>query len=177
MTAPQLTTVLKILDNENNLSQRADQKAVAALSSLGVFMVFFIVYYRSIPVNVFTVPIMFLYFSLAAMSIIWLISALRPRVGLKGAKQAGPNVSFFGSICRFPDADSYCQALAVQACDESAAVQLFSRQIFEVAQINAVKYKYINRAIFTAISALLVELVIIFYLFLVYWGSHVPLVI
>jgi hypothetical protein len=55
-------------------------------------------------------------------------------------------------------------------------VQLFSRQIFEVAQINAVKYKYINRAIFTAISALLVELVIIFYLFLVYWGSHVPLV-
>ncbi len=175
MNTPSLTTVLKILDNENNLSQRADQKAMATLSSLGVFMVFFVVYYRSIPVNALTVPLVLLYFVLAALSIVWLITALRPRTKPKPVSYQKANVTFFGSICHFPDPESYCQALATQAGDEMAAVELFGRQIYDVAQINAVKYKFINRATFTVVSALMVELVVIIYLFLTYWGSHVPL--
>jgi hypothetical protein len=175
MPTTPLNIVLKILDNENNLSQRADQKAVATLSSLGVFMVFFIVYYRSIPVNAFTVSVILLYFFLAGMSIIWLITALRPRIRPRGARPEGVNVSFFGSICQFPDAESYCQALSTQAVDEVSAVALFSRQIYDIARINAVKYKFINRAVFTVVAALLVELVIIIYLFLNYWGSHIPI--
>jgi hypothetical protein len=174
MPGPSLATVLKILDNENNLSQRADQKAVSTLSSLGVFMVFFVVYYRSIPVNVITVPLVLSYFILAALSIVWLITALRPRTKHK-ASPGSVNVTFFGSICRFDDAESYCQALAAQSGDEETAARLFSRQIYEVAQINQVKYRNINRATITVISALMVELVVIIYLFLSYWGSHVPL--
>jgi len=176
MAEPSLPVILKILDNENNLSQRADQKAVATLSSLGVFMVFFIVYYRSIPVNAVTVPLVLLYFVMAALSIIWLITALRPRTKPKVAGAPVVNVTYFGSICRFPDAAAYCQALATQAGDEAAVVRLFSQQIYEVAQINQAKYKYINRATFSVVLALLVELVVIIYLFLNYWGSHVPLI-
>ena len=177
MPSPSLATVLKILDNENNLSARADQKAVSTLSSLGVFMVFFIVYYRSIPVNAVTVPLVLLYFILAALSIIWLITAMRPRTKQKACSLPEANVTFFGSICRFPDAASYAEALAAQTGDEAAAAHLFSRQIYEVAQINAVKYKFINRATFAVVAAIMVELAVIIYLFLYHWGGYVPLVV
>ena len=40
-----LSTLFKILDNENQIMQRTDQKATTLLSILGVFMVFFIVHF------------------------------------------------------------------------------------------------------------------------------------
>ena len=43
MAGDKLSVVLRILDNENHLLERADQKAIALLSVLGVFMVFFVV--------------------------------------------------------------------------------------------------------------------------------------
>ncbi len=80
MATSSLPIVLRILDNENRLVERADQKSISLLSILGVFMVFFIVYYRVIPMNPFTVVVIVLYFLCALMSIISLIMAIRPRI-------------------------------------------------------------------------------------------------
>ena len=41
MPQDKLSIVLRILDNESQLIERADRKAIALLSILGVFMVFF----------------------------------------------------------------------------------------------------------------------------------------
>ena len=43
MAGGKLSVVLRILYNENHLLERADQKTIALLSTLGVFMVFFVV--------------------------------------------------------------------------------------------------------------------------------------
>ena len=42
--ASMLSSVLRVLDAENRLIERADQKAISLLAALGVFMVFFIAY-------------------------------------------------------------------------------------------------------------------------------------
>ena len=57
MSADRFSLVFRILDNETRLLERADQKAISLLSILGVFMVFFIVYYRLVPVNTFTLVV------------------------------------------------------------------------------------------------------------------------
>ena len=46
-----LSTLFKILDNENQIMQRTDQKATTLLSILGVFMVFFIVHFLKLQMN------------------------------------------------------------------------------------------------------------------------------
>ena len=62
MANDNLAIVLRILDHENHLVERADQKSISLLSILGVFMVFFIVYYRVIPINFLTGGLIVLYF-------------------------------------------------------------------------------------------------------------------
>ena len=48
-----LSTLFKILDNENQILQRTDQKATTLLSILGVFMVFFIIHFlKQLPIIV-----------------------------------------------------------------------------------------------------------------------------
>ena len=80
MTGDKLSVVLRILDNENHLLERADQKAIALLSTLGVFMVFFVVYFRVIPINAITITLCSIYFFFALLSIISLIMTVRPRI-------------------------------------------------------------------------------------------------
>ena len=45
MQEREFSTLLKILDGEQQIIQRTDQKAFTMLSLLGVFMVFFIVHF------------------------------------------------------------------------------------------------------------------------------------
>jgi hypothetical protein len=57
--------------------------------------------------------------------------------------------------------------------DESAVFNIYSRQIFNLAQINAAKYKHLHRATFITIAALAIELTIIIYLFASYMGAGI----
>lgn len=163
-----LPLVLRILDNENRLVERADQKSISLLSILGVFMVFFVVYYRVIPMNPFTVTVIVLYFTFALMSIISLIMAIRPRIRReKGDAKVAPTLdpAFFSGISAFPDFAAYKDSLQKLLEDESAVADNYIRQIYSVARINREKYKFVQRGVVFVIISLALELTVITYLF------------
>jgi hypothetical protein len=168
MAVSNLPIVMRILDNENRLVERADQKSISLLSILGVFMVFFIVYYRVIPMNPFTVVLIVLYFLFAMMSIISLIMAIRPRIRReKGKDEVAPTLdpAFFTGISAFPDVSAYKETLQKMLEDEASITETYIRQIFSVARINQSKYRFVQRGVVLVIITLAIELVIIAYLF------------
>ena len=172
MANDNLAIVLRILDHENHLVERADQKSISLLSILGVFMVFFIVYYRVIPINVLTGGLIVLYFLFALLSIVHLIMAIRPRIRkeeddteIKG-KVLSCDPAFFTGICSFPNASAYKESLKTVLDNEDSITDIYIRQIFSVARINSVKYKYVQRGVVLVITTLGIELVLITYLFI-----------
>ena len=177
MSSNKLFSVLRILDAENRLLERADQKAISLLSALGVFMVFFIVYYRFVPINVLTVVLLSIYFLASLMAIVGLIMTVRPRVQTSEEEAADTEKSvasepaFFAGICKFPTLSAYRQSLEDMIKDEAATIDIYTRQIFSLAQVNAAKHKHIHRAIFLVIIALAAELAIVAYLFIYYYGQ------
>jgi hypothetical protein len=176
-----LPFVLRILDTENRLLERADQKAISLLSALGVFMVFFVVYYRIIPMNAFTVVLLLIYFVVALMAIVSLILTVRPRIRLDEeeaeatGKATACEPAFFGGICRFPTLSAYREALEDMVKDESSVIDVYSRQIFNLARINAVKYRNMQRAVLLVVIALAVELTLVAYLFIHYHAQGASL--
>jgi len=175
MTSNRFLVVLRILDNETRLLERADQKAISLLSILGVFMVFFIVYYRLVPVNVFTIVVVTVYFCLALFAIWNLIMVVRPRV--EGGGQSPPSAAgargdptFFQGICRYPDAQAYKESLDSIVDDDESTLEMYTRQIYSLARINEAKYRYVQRGVILVIGALAAELVLIAYLFASYLG-------
>jgi hypothetical protein len=173
MAKDNLSILLGILENENKLVERADQKSISMLSILGVFMVFFIAYYRIIPINPLTVTLIVLYFSFALLSIMHLIMAIRPRIRTESEGKGKPiarDPAFFTGISSFPTPSAYKEALEKMLADESQVTDVYIRQIFSVARINQVKYKFVRRGIILVISTLTVELSIIVYLFVSHMG-------
>jgi hypothetical protein len=176
-----LLFVLRVLDTENRLLERADQKAISLLSALGVFMVFFIVYYRLIPINVFTVILLSIYFIVALMAIVSFILTVRPRIRLVEDetkdmdKAAECEPAFFAGICKFPTLSAYRQALQDMIKDEASAIDVYTRQLFGLARVNAAKYKNIRRAVLLVIIALATELALVAYLFIYYYSQGATL--
>ena len=181
MNSNRLSSVLRILDAENRLLERADQKAISLLSTLGVFMVFFIVYYRLIPINAITVVLISIYFVASLMAILSFIMVVRPRIRQSEEETEDTNKSpmaepaFFAGICKFPNLSAYRQSLENMIKDEPAIIDIYTRQIFSLARLNAVKYKHIQRAVLLVIIALTTELVIVAYLFIYYYSLGVEI--
>jgi hypothetical protein len=171
MSTENLNLILRILDAENKLIERADQKAISLLSILGVFMVFFIAYFRVMPVDITTSILVSLYFVFALLSIIHLVMAIRPRIRKDIEATADNNnltcdPAFYTGICSFPDATSYKATLLTVLQDEKVVTDMYVRQIYSVAQINAVKFKYVQRGVVLVITSICLELTIIVYLFI-----------
>ena len=178
MNSNKLSEILKILDNENHLLERADQKAISMLSVLGVFMVFFIVYYRLIPVNIVSVALIAIYFLSALMAILSLIMTVRPRIRQNenneaedGEKIQVSEPGFFAGISKYQNFSAYKQVLEDMVEDETTVIDVYARQIYNIARINSSKYKHIQHAVFFVIIALTTELAIITYLFIYHLGE------
>jgi len=176
-----LLFVLRVLDTENRLLERADQKAISLLAALGVFMVFFIVYYRLIPINFFTVILLSIYFVFSLMAIVSFILTVRPRIHLVEEetkdtdKTAECEPAFFMGICKFPTLSAYRQALQDMIKDEASIIDIYTRQLFGLARVNAAKYRNIQRAVLLVIIALAAELALVAYLFIYYYGQGATL--
>lgn len=169
-----LPIILRILDNENRLVERADQKSISLLSILGVFMVFYIVYYRVIPMNPLAMTLIVLYFIFSAMAIISLIMAIRPRIR---REKTDPRVApaldpaFFSGISSFPTAAAYKEGLQKLLEDDTTVADNYIKQIYSVARINREKYKFVQRGVVFVIGALAIELITIVYLFAYHMNS------
>jgi hypothetical protein len=162
------TKVLRILDDQNKLVERADTKAISLLSTLGIFTVFFIAHFNNIPINTVSIILLGIYFVGVLTSIFHIIMAISPRIHSKKSDQA-ENIdestayqpTFFAGISRFADVSAYKKRLDDLLSDEPSTTDIYIQQIYEIAKINTLKYKYVQRAVWLVIITLTAQLTLI----------------
>lgn len=160
--------VLRILDDQNKLVERADTKAISLLSTLGIFTVFFIAHFNDIPINAVTITLLGIYFISVLAAIYTIIMAISPRIRVKKSNAAenfnessAYQPTFFAGISKFADAATYKKRLDDFLSDEPGTTDLYVQQIYEIAKINTVKYKYVQRAVWLVVITLAAQLTLI----------------
>jgi hypothetical protein len=155
-----------ILQGEQSILSRTDQKAYTLLSVLGVFMVFFIVYYRLLVVNYFILGMLGVYFTAAFFTIWSLVRTILPRVHKesKSDTETTPlDPTFFGGIRKFPTSEKYfahLKELDAQE-DEEYFLKLLSGQVHALANINWTKNRNLRNGVYGFILAISTELLMI----------------
>lgn len=163
--------VMKILDDQNNLGARADTKVMAFLTALYILTVFFVAFAHDIPINYFSGLLLIVYL-VAAITGMWnIVMTINPRIRVRGkgenkAKLDPNRAAFFAEICKFDSAGEYKECLQEFLKDEDTLLDVYIRQIYEVSQLTAAKYKYAQRAVYFVMAALSTQFVLIFYVFL-----------
>ena len=99
----EFNALLQVLSGEQQVIQRTDQKAFTLLSILGVFMVFFIVHFPKIQMNLFIFLMMMVYFTSAMGTIYYLVRVIVPRISKPRASHSNENTnpSFFSGIIQW----------------------------------------------------------------------------
>ena len=158
-----IAPIFQILQSEQNILQRTDQKAFTLMSILGVFMVFFIVHFLKININWFNVVMVFIYFIAALFSIGNLMLVIVPRMRNDQNHEDLPdiNATFFGGIIQFKNPVEYAEYLNEITDDHEKTYKMFSSQLYALGHINAYKNKHFRRAIMFFGTAILCELLII----------------
>ncbi len=159
-----------VLQSEQSILSRADQKAYTLLSVLGVFMVFFIAYYRLMEVNLFIVGMLTVYFAAAGFTIYNLIRTIMPRFRSRPAKEDSdtpPDPTFFGGIRQYKSADDYYQFMSSIKATDDRSLKFLSRQIYALAQINWTKNRYLRQGMFAFFVAITAELLMVLSTFIV----------
>jgi len=161
------SVLFQILSSEQQILQRADQKAFTMLSLLGVFAVFFIVHYTKIPPNTFNLACIFLYFISVIVSIYFLVMVVVPRVKdvKTDAEKKKILPTFFGGIIRYKSAEEYSQKLNVLLEDSKETYETFANSVYSIGRINAFKHKYLKYGIVSFVTAIAMEFTIIISLY------------
>ena len=165
MPGPRFQFLFHILQSEQSILSRTDQKAYTLLSILGVFMVFFIVYYRMMVINMFIVVVLTIYFGAAFLTIWSLVRTILPRYK-RDSDAAGSDLdrldpTFFGGIREFQSSDDYLAHLKTLEKDEGHVLRLLSRQVHTLATINWSKNTHLRRGVYSFIVAIGAELLMI----------------
>lgn len=162
--------VLNIINNEQSIMSRTDQKAYTLMSILGVFMVFFIVYYRFLVVNPFILVMLVPYFVAAFVTIIALIQVIQPRFSdeppSSGEEPYMPDPTYFGGIVKFADGDEYYEFIKGLKGDSEEGLILLSRQVYTLGKINYRKNIALRRGILAFVITIATELLMILSTFL-----------
>jgi len=168
----ELDALLQILAGEQQIIQRTDQKAFTLLSILGAFMVFFIVHFTKMQLDMVIFALIMIYFPAAMGTIYFLVRVLIPRV--RGAKEINNNPedeqtedinpTFFAGISQFNNPDEYANYLKTIATDDKKLYKMFSAQVFSLGLINQRKNNSLRRSMSFFVTALTSELLIIMYL-------------
>jgi hypothetical protein len=173
MAKDKYTVVMRILDDQNRLTDRADTKAISLLTTLGLFTVIFIAQLNGITsasVVPFTIFLLVIYCISVILAVIHIVMAISPRirkVKSKGKTNENPvaQPTFFGGICQYPDADDYNRCLDDLASSEEAVNDIYVRQIYEIANINKTKYKFVGRAVWFVVITVMSQITFIVYIF------------
>jgi hypothetical protein len=159
-----LSVLLRILDVEQSNLQRSDSKATALLSTLGVFMVFFIVHFDKITINSISLTLVVFYFISSLLTIFCLLMVISPKmvkVPEEPQEKDGKftiNPTFFGGISRFRTPGNYARYLEDVAEDDHAVYTMFSKQLFAISKINMRKNRWLKRGMNSFIAAISFEL-------------------
>ena len=161
------TALLRILDGEQQIIQRTDQKAFTMLSILGVFMVFFIVHFTKMQMDTFIFLLIVIYFPAAMGALYFLMRVIVPRVkntsSLSSPSNDDKNINptFFGGISQFQTPEEYGDYLKKISKDEDQLYKMFAGQVFTLGSINNRKNQNVRKAMFFMVAALSSELLII----------------
>ena len=161
------TALLRILDGEQQIIQRTDQKAFTMLSILGVFMVFFIVHFTKMQMDTFIFLLILIYFPAAMGALYFLMRVIVPRVkdtsNLSRPSNIDKNINptFFGGISQFQTPEEYGDYLKTISKNEDQLYKMFAGQVFTLGLINNRKNQNVRKAMFFMVAALSSELLII----------------
>ena len=158
-----IAPIFHILQSEQLILQRTDQKAFTLMSILGVFMVFFIVHFPKIQINYLSGIMVFVYFITATLGLINLMLVIVPRIRNDMGHDDLPeiNATFFGGIIQFQNPVEYADYLYEMTEDNENTFKMFVAQVYALGHINDYKNKHMKRAILFFGTAILSELVII----------------
>ena len=168
-----IAPIFFIIQSEQLILQRTDQKAFTLMSLLGVFMVFFIVHFPKVIAadnfNYLSGLMVFLYFISATLGLINLMMVIVPRVRNDLGHEDLPevNATFFGGITQFGNVLDYAKYLADTTDDNENTFKMFAAQLYALGHINSYKNLNMRRVIFYFGIAILSELIIIM---LMTWG-------
>ena len=161
------TALLRILDGEQQIIQRTDQKAFTMLSILGVFMVFFIVHFTKMQMDTFIFLLILIYFPAAMGALYFLMRVIVPRVKDTSSLSRPSNIdkninpTFFGGISQFQTPEEYGDYLKTISKNEDQLYKMFAGQVFTLGLINNRKNQNVRKAMFFMVVALSSELLII----------------
>ena len=159
--------IFQILQSEQLILQRTDQKAFTLMSLLAAFMVFFIVHFPKVmgngEINFLTAIMVLIYFINATLGLINLMLVIVPRIRNDMSHEDLPdvNATFFGGIVQFNNPIEYASYLAEMTEDNDNTFKMFSAQLYALGHINAYKNKHMRRAIIFFGGAIFSELMII----------------
>ena len=134
----ELDALLQILSGEQTIIQRTDQKAFTLLSILGAFMVFFIVHFTKMQLDMVIFSLIMIYFPAAMGTIYYLVQVIVPRVRKHKTKiedkEVGKdeviNPTFFAGISQFNTPEEYALYLKSIAKNDDQLYQMFASQVF-----------------------------------------------
>ena len=159
--------IFQILQSEQLILQRTDQKAFTLMSLLAAFMVFFIVHFPKVmgngEINFLTAIMVLIYFINATLGLINLMLVIVPRIrnDMSHEDLLDVNATFFGGIVKFNNPIEYASYLAEMTEDNDNTFKMFSAQLYALGHINAYKNKHMRRAIIFFGGAIFSELIII----------------
>ncbi|MBT3216681.1 MAG: hypothetical protein HOD97_03440 [Candidatus Marinimicrobia bacterium] len=173
MNGSNFEALFHVLNSEQQILMRTDQKAFTLMSILGVFMVFFIIHFLKIQINWVTVTLVLIYFIAALISIINLVLVIVPRIRNDRPLDDSPevNATFFGGISQFNSSQEYATYLKEVAEDDEKMYNMFSNQVFALGKINKYKNSALKKAIMYFAIAIISELLIIMYMA---WSRALP---
>ena len=166
-----------VLSNEQELLKRTDQKASTLMSTLAVFMVFFIVHYKNIPTTKPVMAIIYMFFAAAFVTILCLLRVLSPRLkntqieapaAQNDISKDMPNPTYFAGISKFKDAEQYRKYLHDAIEDPTKAYTIFANNVYAIGQINEQKHRFFTMGMRTFAAAVFFELVIIMSMYVTY---------
>ena len=158
-----IAPIFHILQSEQLILQRTDQKAFTLMSILGVFMGFFIVHFPKIEITYLSGIMVFIYFITAGSGLVNLMLVIVPRIRDDMGHEDLPeiNATFFGGIIQFMNPVEYADYLAELTEENEDTFRMFAAQVYALGHINAYKNKHMRRAILFFGSAIMSELIII----------------
>lgn len=173
MVKDKYSLMMRILDDQNRLTDRADSKAISLLSTLGIFTVLFIAQLNSIEeFNLLTITLLVVYLASVVLAVLNIILAISPQIRIfknkvqnSNAVTSSPQPTFFGGICQFPDAKAYNECIDNLVQNEGSIEDIYVRQVYEVAKINRNKYKFVGQAVWFVVIALFSQITFIVLMF------------
>lgn len=164
MAEDRFNLLFHVLQSEQSILSRADQKAYTLLSVLGVFMVFFIAYYRLMEVNLFIVGMLTIYFAAAAVTIYQLIRTIMPRFGSSATMthpDDPPDPTYFGGIRHYESAEHYYNFIRSLDSGDDRSIKFLAAQVYALAQINWTKNLHLRRGMLSFFAAISAELLMV----------------